>query len=103
MQGLWLGKLDDEEEGTVGILWEARPWALEMDSNCCAACEYKQDHDAEAGNWSADVECCQLEETEQLWSELDEVVTSVLGVERSVIGADFSGVVKGGDEEVLGR
>ncbi|KAK3569470.1 hypothetical protein QTP86_031432 [Hemibagrus guttatus] len=49
---------------------------------------------------------CQLEEKERFWSELDEVMESILTGERVVIGADFNGHVgegNTGDEEVMGK
>ncbi|KAK3530755.1 hypothetical protein QTP70_000802 [Hemibagrus guttatus] len=38
--------------------------------------------------------CCELEEKERFWSELDEVMESIPTGERVVIGADFNGHVK---------
>ena len=38
---------------------------------------------------------CEMEEKEDFWSELDEVVESVSKEERVVIGADFNGHVGG--------
>ncbi|KAK3573365.1 hypothetical protein QTP86_024123 [Hemibagrus guttatus] len=49
---------------------------------------------------------CELEEKERFWSELDEVMESILTGERVVIGADFNGHVgegNTGDEEVMGK
>ncbi|MCJ8736362.1 hypothetical protein PDJAM_G00257420 [Pangasius djambal] len=49
---------------------------------------------------------CELEEQERFWSELDEVIESILMGERVVIGADFNGHVgegNTGDEEVMGK
>ncbi|KAK3545265.1 hypothetical protein QTP70_002782 [Hemibagrus guttatus] len=49
---------------------------------------------------------CDLEEKERFWSELDEVMESILTGERVVIGADFNGHVgegNTGDEEVMGK
>ncbi|KAK3530940.1 hypothetical protein QTP70_006507 [Hemibagrus guttatus] len=49
---------------------------------------------------------CELEEKERFWSELDEVMESILMGERVVIGADFNGHVgegNTGDEEVMGK
>uniref|UniRef100_A0AAR2IVR4 Endonuclease/exonuclease/phosphatase domain-containing protein n=1 Tax=Pygocentrus nattereri TaxID=42514 RepID=A0AAR2IVR4_PYGNA len=48
---------------------------------------------------------CQLEEKEEFWSKMDEVVDGVPREERLVISADFNGHVgegNRGDEEVLG-
>ncbi|KAK3551170.1 hypothetical protein QTP70_013885 [Hemibagrus guttatus] len=50
--------------------------------------------------------CCELEEKERFWSELDEVMESIPTGERVVIGADFNGHVSEGntgDEEVMGK
>ncbi|KAK3509924.1 hypothetical protein QTP70_023172 [Hemibagrus guttatus] len=50
--------------------------------------------------------CCELEEKERFWSELDEVMESIPTGERVVIGADFNGHVgegNTGDEEVMGK
>ncbi|MCJ8736419.1 hypothetical protein PDJAM_G00257940 [Pangasius djambal] len=49
---------------------------------------------------------CELEEKERFWSELDEVIESILTGERVVIVADFNGHVgegNTGDEEVMGK
>ncbi|KAK3544907.1 hypothetical protein QTP86_029244, partial [Hemibagrus guttatus] len=48
--------------------------------------------------------CCELEEKERFWSELDEVMESIPTGERVVLGADFNGHVgegNRGDEEVM--
>ena len=48
---------------------------------------------------------CELEEKEEFWSELDEIMESVPREERVVIGADLNGHVgrgNRGDEEVMG-
>ncbi|KAK3541138.1 hypothetical protein QTP86_015722 [Hemibagrus guttatus] len=50
--------------------------------------------------------CCELEEKERFWSELDEVMESIPTGERVVIGVDFNGHVgegNRGDEEVMGK
>ncbi|KAK3541587.1 hypothetical protein QTP86_033101 [Hemibagrus guttatus] len=50
--------------------------------------------------------CCELDEKERFWSELDEVIESIPMGERVVIGADFNGHVgegNTGDEEVMGK
>ncbi|KAK3510519.1 hypothetical protein QTP70_009119 [Hemibagrus guttatus] len=50
--------------------------------------------------------CCELEEKERFWSELDEVMESIPTGERVVIGADFNGHVgeeNTSDEEVMGK
>ncbi|KAK3554858.1 hypothetical protein QTP86_000893 [Hemibagrus guttatus] len=47
------------------------------------------------------MKCCELEEKERFWSELDEVMESIPTGERVVIGADFNGHV--GNEEVMGK
>lgn len=48
---------------------------------------------------------CQLEDKEDIWSQLDKVVDGVPSGERAAIGADFNGHGKRsrGDEEVLVR
>ena len=49
---------------------------------------------------------CELEEKEKFCSEVDEVMQSIPGDERVVIGADFNGQVgedNRDDEDVLGR
>ncbi|KAK3516098.1 hypothetical protein QTP70_005396 [Hemibagrus guttatus] len=49
---------------------------------------------------------CELEEKENFWSELDEVMESIPTGARVVIGADFNGHVgegNTGDEEVMGK
>ncbi|KAF7698039.1 hypothetical protein C0J45_12652 [Silurus meridionalis] len=49
---------------------------------------------------------CEMEEKENFWSELDEVVEGVTRNERLVFGADINGHVgegNKGDEEVMGR
>ena len=49
---------------------------------------------------------CAVEEKEEFWSELDEVVESVPRGERIMIGSDLNGHVgegNGGDEEAIGR
>ncbi|KAF7692744.1 hypothetical protein HF521_010354, partial [Silurus meridionalis] len=48
---------------------------------------------------------CKMEEKENIWGELDEVVEGVPTNEQLVIGADFNGHVAEGnrDEEVMGR
>ncbi|XP_065672211.1 uncharacterized protein LOC136090035 [Hydra vulgaris] len=49
---------------------------------------------------------CDIEEKEEFWRELDEVVLQVPIEERMILGADFNGHVgegNSGDEEVMGR
>lgn len=47
-----------------------------------------------------------MEEKEKFWLDFDEVMMSIFGNERVVIGVDFNGYVgvgNRGDEEVMGR
>ena len=49
---------------------------------------------------------CDLEEKEEFWSEVEEVIRSIPREERIVIGADFNGHIgegNNGDEEVMGK
>ncbi|XP_065642624.1 uncharacterized protein LOC136074246 [Hydra vulgaris] len=49
---------------------------------------------------------CDMEEKEEFWRELDEVVLQVPIEERMILGADFNGHVgegNSGDEEVIGK
>ncbi|XP_065675780.1 craniofacial development protein 2-like [Hydra vulgaris] len=49
---------------------------------------------------------CDIEEKEEFWRELDEVVLQIHIEERMILGADFDGHVgegNSGDEEVMGR